>query len=428
MTEQRDSILIRNAKLVDKRSPFHLKTMDVHIEHGVIKEIGKNLKEKFGMEVISGKDLHLSIGWFDLHVNVQDPGYEYKETIESALKAAAAGGFSGVLSCSTTIPAVDHKSAVEYQLNKSKGQACELFVSGCLSQQALGRELAELYDMKMAGARAFYDYKSNVENSQLLKLALLYTKSFDGLVMCQPGDKYLNGHGMVHEGRVSTSNGLKGIPTIAEDIGVERMLKILEYTGHKIHFSALSSPASVKLVKQAKKKGLGVSAGVSSFNLMYTDQEVSNFDSNFKLMPPLRDKSMQKSLISGLLDGSIDVVISDHWPQNIESKDCEFENAGYGMINLETSFAILNTALEGRMSSEDMIELLAVKPREILGLEIPLLDVGQKPNLTLYQPSKKWTYNVSDSLSVSRNSGLDGREFIGSIVGVIRGGTYQLNN
>jgi len=347
MRQEKQTVLIKNATVVDNHSPHHLKKSDILIEKGIIVDIGKNLKESFGSEVIKEDGLHASIGWMDMHVNVQDPGFEYKETIESSLNAAAAGGFTEVLSCSTTTPVVDSKSGIEYQLMKSRGHACQLHVSGALSQKSEGLELAEMFDMHNAGAKAFYDFKSNVTNSQLLKLSLLYAKPFDGLVMCLPDEIYLSENGVIHEGEISTLNGLQGIPNIAEEIGAQRALKILEYSAHRLHFTSLSTPGAIDLVKKAKQKGLNITTGVNVANLFFTDKSLVNFDSNLKLLPPLREEKVRKNLIKSLISGDIDVVISDHWPQNIESKDCEFELAEFGMISLETTYVMLNTALNG---------------------------------------------------------------------------------
>ena len=427
MSQEKQTVLIKNASIVDKQSPFHLKKADILIEKGTIVEIGKNLKETFGSEVIKEDDLHASIGWMDMHTNVQDPGFEFKEDINSALNAAASGGFTEVLSCSTTKPVVDNKSGIEYQLMKSKGHACKLHVSGALSQKSEGLELAEMFDMHNAGAKAFYDYKSNVNNSQLLKLSLLYAKPFDGLVMCLPDENYLSENGVIHEGEISTINGLQGIPVIAEEIGVQRALKILEYSEHRLHLTSISTTGAIDLVKKAKQKGLNITSGVSVANLFFTDKNLLDFDSNLKLRPPLRDDKVRKSLIKALISGDIDVVISDHWPQNVESKECEFEIADFGMISLETTFPMLNTVLNGSMDQSAMIELLAEKPRRILRIPTPKIDVGLTANITLYQPNRKWKYQLKNSQSVSRNSPVDGYEFKGKVMGIVNNGSYFLN-
>ena len=428
MSPTREIIHISKAKLVDKRSPHHLKKVDILIENGQIKSIGKDLKEVFGSEFISGPDLHVSPGWFDMQVNVQDPGFEYKEDIDSALKAAAAGGFTGILANSSTEPVIDGKSGVEYQQKKSRASVCELHVAGALSRSGQGRELAELYDMHKAGALAFADFKSSIHNSQLLKLALLYAKSFDGLIMCTPGDKYLSDHGIVHEGVISTLNGLKGIPDMAEEIDVHRALKILEYSGHKLHFSQVSSASSLELIKKAKRSGQKVTAGVSAANLLFTDEKISSFDSLFKLYPPLRDERSRKALMKSLAAGTLDVVVSDHWPQNVENKECEFELADYGMTSLETTYGMFNTAIGDLMSTEQMVEVMSFRPREILKLQIPEIEKDKEANLTIFQPTANWTYALESSHSRSRNSGLDGYELKGKVVGVVRGAGYHLNS
>jgi len=427
MSQSKDTVLIKNATIVDSSSSHHLKKSDILIEKGQIVKIGKNLKESFGSEVIKADDLHVSIGWVDMHVNVQDPGFEYKENIETSLKTAAAGGFTEILSCSTTSPVIDSKSGIEYQLGKAKGHACELHVSGALSQKGEGLELAEVFDMHQAGAKAFYDFKSNVNNSQLLKLSLLYTKPFDALVMCLPTEKYLSDQGIAHEGDISTINGIQGIPSIAEEIGVQRAIKLLEYSEHKLHLTSLSTTGAIDLVERAKKQGLKLTAGVSIANLLFTDKAIEGFDSNYKVMPPLRDEKSRKNLLKALISGQIDVVISDHWPQNIESKDCEFELAEFGMITLETTYAMLNTVMNGAVDQSKIVEILAERPRNILQLPIPKIEVGQPANMTLYQPNVSWKYDLSKSQSISKNSPLNNYQFKGRVLGIINNNTYYLN-
>lgn len=421
-----ENIFISNARIFNKNSPHHGKTADIHVQDGLILKIGKNLKEPFGSLTISGKQLVVCPGFADLHVNIPDPGYEYKEDITSALNAAAAGGYTGVLSCSTTKPCVDNKSTVEYQLKKAKGHLTDLWVSGAISKGQLGRELAEMYDMHRAGAMAFYDFKSNVTDSQLMKLAMLYVKPFNGKIMAFPSESFLSSGGVVHEGLKSTENGLQGLPSIAEEIGIQRLLKLAEYTEQAIHFTSVSTTEGVDLIRKAKKQGIRVTCGVSIANLFFNDQVISRFDSNFKLNPPLREEKVRKALIEGLANGIIDVVVSDHWPQNIESKECEFEAAEFGMNTLESAFGMLRTATRDKIEVEDLVEILTQNPRKILGVDVPIIQEKQLANLTVFQADQNWEYNVKNSVSLSRNSSLNG-ELCGKIVAVINNGQVHVN-
>lgn len=417
-SESQKEVFISGALVIDESSPFNGKKIDLLIKNGIITEIGKNLKQPFDATIFSESGLCVSPGFADMHVNVQDPGYEYKESIETAMAAAIAGGFTGILSCSTTLPAIDGKSGIEYQLKNSKDHLCDFWASGCISKGRLGKELSEMFDMHRSGALAFYDFKSEIEDSRLLKLALLYSKPFDGLIMIHPAEKYLTSGGVVNEGILSTRNGLQGIPAIAEELGVQRALKLAEYADKSIHLTSISTQESIELVKKAKQKGQKVTCGVSVANLLLNESVLEGFDSNFKLNPPLRDEKTRKSLIDALGKGIIDVVISDHWPQNVENKECEFETADFGMNSLETTFSMLRTATLDKIKLVDLIRILTKNPREILRLPIPSIDINKKANITIFHPDRKWKYDVSKSLSQSRNNSIN-QELSGAILGVV---------
>ena len=419
-------VFISKVKIIDPSSEFNGKILDIHIVDGLIHAIGKNLKQPFGAHVIEEKKICASPGFLDMHVNVQDPGYEFKEDIASALNAAASGGFTGILSCSTTDPCVDNKSAIEYQQRKAGHSLVDFYPSGALSKGQRGEELAEMYDMHRAGARAFYDFKSNVSNSQLLKLALLYTKSFDGLIMLHPSEDFLTADGQVNEGIVSTRNGLKGMPAIAEEIGIMRTLKLSEYTESRIHFTCISTVEGLDLIRKAKKKGLPVTCGVSVANLLFSEEDLSLFQSHYKVNPPLRDDKTRKALIDGLKKGIIDVVVSDHWPQNVENKECEFDLADFGMNTLESAFAMLNSAVDGKLEPADLVKVLSQNPRQILNLEQVVIKEKEKANLTIYQPDLAMTYPPENSLSVSANFA-DKAELKGKVIASINNQKVQQN-
>lgn len=417
-TESHKEVYISGAFIIDDSSPFNGKKTDLIIKNGIITEIGKNLKQPFDAVIFTENGLCVSPGFADIHVNVQDPGYEYKESIESAMDAAIAGGFTGILSCSTTLPAIDGKSGIEYQLKNAKNHLCDFWASGTISKGRLGKELSEMFDMHRSGALAFYDFKSEIEDSRLLKLALLYSKSFDALIMVHPAEKYLTSGGVVNEGIMSTKNGLQGIPAIAEELGVQRALKLAEYSDKAIHLTSISTLESIELVKKAKQKGQKVTCGVSVANLLFNESVLEGFDSNFKLNPPLRDEKTRKSLIDALSKGIIDVVISDHWPQNVEGKECEFETADFGMNTLETSFSMLRTATLEKIELAQLVRILTKNPREILKLPIPSIDINKEANITIFHPDKKWKYDVNKSLSQSRNNSIN-QELTGTISGVV---------
>lgn len=422
---QSEHILIQKALVADPNSSHKNKRLDILIESGKITQIGKKVNEPFGSTVVSGKELVVSPGWLDLQVNIPDPGHEYKEDVPSALRAASVGGFTAILNNSDSDPAIDGKSGVEYLLKHARGHLTELFVAGTLSKGRLGKEISEMYDMHRAGARAFCDFKSPVVNTQLLKLALLYAKSFNGLIMVHPIDPYLSNGFMVHEGAVGMENGLKGMPPVAEEIAIERAIRLAEYTGQRLHFTTVSTIEGLELIRKTKKN-LQITVGVCAANLLFKDEVTASFDTNFKLNPPLRDEKTRKHLLRGIEKGQIDVVVSDHWPQNVENKDCEFELAEFGMNSLETAYSMLQTAMGEKLEPMALANLLSVRPREILGLEIPRIEKGENANCTVYQPKEKWKFKVEESESLSRNISLNDKELTGIVRSTIRNDQYFL--
>lgn len=412
-------LFIQSAKLISKHSEFHNQVIDLYINNGKIEAIGNNLTPPEKVNIYTHKNLHISAGWLDLGANFSDPGNEHKETIESGINAAAKGGFTAVAISPATEPPIDNKSIVQYVKNKANGAIVDLLPMGAISKGIHGIELAELFDMYETGAVAFTDGKASVQNPNLLKTALLYCKAFDGLVINYADHKDLSHKGMMHEGEKSMHLGLKGIPALAEEIIVNRDLYLLEYTEGKIHFSTLSTAKSVELIKEAKKKGLRVTADVSAAHLLIDDSYLDEFDTRFKVQPPFRDKSHIKALIKGLKDKTIDVITSNHVPEDIEAKKREFDHAAFGIINLQTAFGAANTALKGKLELEEIIEKLADNPRRVLGLEPIQIKEGEMANLTLFSPEENWKLEKSDIVSKSKNSPFIGMELIGKPLGII---------
>lgn len=411
--------LIKSAKIIDKNSKFNGKTVDILIEKGVIKQIAKGIKTPKNFQEITFKDLHVSCGWFDMRANFCDPGHEYKEDLNSGLKAAAMGGYTGVLVMPDTLPVNDSKSGIEYIINKTKGNIVDALPSGSLSTNCEGKEIAEMYDMYTAGAIAFTDNKKSVTSASLLNRALLYSQSFKGLIMNFPNDKELSNNGQINEGVVSTELGLKGIPALAEELMVSRDIYLAEYCNAHIHLTNISTKQAVKLIKEAKKKGIRITADVNSYHLLLDETELLHFDSNCKVKPPLRTKEDIKALISGLKDGTIDAICSDHTPEDIETKQCEFDNAAFGMINLQTSFAAANTALSGKLNLDEIIEKMTAAPRNILNIKNPEIKEGTIANLTLFNPKIKNTLQKEDIVSKSKNTPLTGKALTGKVFGIV---------
>lgn len=413
---------IKNITVVDPASEFNNQKIDILIDGDVVKKAGKGIKTDDKTKVFEGKSLFISPGWFDMQANFRDPGEEYKEDIYSGIEAAISGGFTGVALMPSTHPSVSTKSQVQYIIKKSAGAVVDVLPIGSLSVGREGNDISEMYDMHTAGAVAFSDDKRPVADSGLLTRALMYTKSFNGLIITFPEDKGMTSNGMVNESANTTALGFKGAPALAEELQLERDLQLAEYTQGRLHISLISSAESAKKIKEARKKGLNVTAGVSAHHLVLHDKQLEDFDSNFKVKPPLRSENDNKHLIKALAEGTIDVVVSDHSPEDEEHKNCEFDYASFGIIGLQTVFPILNTYVNGKFGLRNIIEKIAINPRKILGLNIPCLKEGSKANFTIFDTQLKWTYKRENISSKSHNTPFIGHEFTGKAMAVINNG------
>ncbi|NNF19186.1 MAG: dihydroorotase [Flavobacteriaceae bacterium] len=416
------NLLLKSAKIIaPSNAQLHLKKRDILIRNGKIVQIAANIETENSVKLVEHKNLHVSAGWFDSSVSFGEPGYEERETITNGLKTAGRSGFTDIVLNPDTMPVPDSSSDIVFLRNQAKGRATALHPMGTLTVKAEGVDLAELFDMKNAGAVGFYDHKRAISNSNLLKIALLYARNFGGLVHSFPLDNQIAGKGIVNEGKMATSLGLKGIPALAEALQVARDLYILEYTGGKLHLPTLSTPQAVSLIQEAKKKGLDVSCSVPIHNLLLTDDKLEEFDSEYKTRPPLRTAADAKTLIRAVEKGIIDFVTTDHSPMNIEEKRVEFEQAGYGTIGLESAFG----ALQRLFSLETTIELLT-KGRGRYGLDEVRIEEGEEAKLTLFDPDKEYTFNEEHILSASKNSMFLGEKMKGYVYGVIAQGKSEL--
>ena len=414
-------VLIRAAKVVDLNSKHHNKIVDILIQKGIIQEIGKNLKAPKGAEIIEEKGLHVSPGLFDLHANFRDPGFEWKEDMQSGMLAAAKGGYTGVLSMPSTLPAIDTKSQVEYIQKMSSGNVVNVHPAGSITKDLKGQELTEMYDMSRSGALAFTDDKNSIQHAGIMKLALLYTKNFGGIIMNQANDKSISTDGHMNEGVTSTILGLNGIPSLAEYLMIARDIKLAEYTEGRLHFSCISTAKSVELIRAAKKQGLNITADVAIHNLILDETACEGFDTRYKLNPALRTQKDIKALLKGLKDGTIDAICTDHTPEDIEHKKVEFDNAEFGMIGLQTAFS-LACQLEHEITLEGIIEKMAINPRKLLGIEIPEINIEKAANLCLFNPTSEWILEETDVVSKSKNTPFIGKKLKGKIVAVLNNG------
>lgn len=408
------NVLLKSAFIIDKTSPFNNLTMDILIEDGIIKEIAKSIKTQNNVQKLALENLHVSQGWFDSSVCFGEPGFEERETIENGLRTAAKSGFTAVAMNPNIDPVADSKSTIEFIKNKGNGFATSLFPIGNLTKKGEGKDIAELYDMQNSGAIAFGDYNKAISNGNLLKIALQYAQNFNALVLSFPNDNSISGGGLANEGINSTKLGLKGIPSLAEELQISRDLFILEYTGGKLHIPTISTAYSVKLIKDAKKKGLNISCSVAAHHLVLTDDEIKEFDSNTKVIPPLRTKKDCQALRKGLKDGTIDMVTSDHNPLDVEHKKVEYQNASFGTIGLESLFGSLNNLLE----LDILIDSLTSKPKEVFGLALHSINIGELADLTLFNPDFEFIFSKEHIFSTSKNSIFLNKKLNGKVYGV----------
>lgn len=417
------NLFLKSATLIDaSNTSLHGKKRDILIKNGKIEKIASRLEAVSGYKEILLDNLHVSKGWFDSGVCFGEPGFEERETIANGLHVAAASGFADILLNPNTAPKPDSSSHIVFLKERASGQSCNLHPMGTMTARAKGEHLAELFDMQNAGAKAFYDFKTPITNANLLKIALLYAQNFNGLVCSYPMDNHIKGKGLVNEGEVSTKLGLKGIPALAEELQIARDLYILEYTGGQLHIPTVSTAGSVKLIAAAKKKGLNVSCSVALHHLCLTDDVLEEFDTDFKVQPPLRSPKDVKALIKGLENGTIDLVTSDHTPIDIEEKRIEFDNAAFGSIALENSFGVLNKIF----GKEKAISLLT-KGRKRFNIAEPELKEGALACLALFNPEGELTYDVAHSASTSKNSLYKNMPMHGKVYGSINNGRLVLN-
>ncbi len=415
------NLIFKNAVIVDPSSAYHKQTVDIEVQNGIISKIGKELSAP-DFENIELDNLHVSQGWFDSSVSFGEPGHEDRETIANGLDVAAKSGFTDVAVQPSGAPVADKQADIFFLLSKSAHAATKIHPIGALTKGSEGKDIAELFDMKNAGAIAFGDYQKALQDANLLKIALQYVQDFNGLVIALAQDDKIKGKGVVHEGEVSTRLGLKGIPALAEELQVARNLYLLEYTGGKLHIPTISTARSVQLIREAKAKGLNVTCSVAVHNLLFTDEVLADFDSNYKLLPPLRPEDERKALVEGVLDGTIDVITSDHNPLDVEVKKLEFDLAKDGTIGLETAFGALNTILP----LDVVIEKLTAA-RSVFGLQSVSIQEGAAASFTLFNPEGNSKFTESDVLSKSKNSAFFGQSLKGKAYGIYNNGKLVLN-
>ncbi|MEY2630210.1 MAG: Dihydroorotase [Bacteroidota bacterium] len=415
------NLVIRKAKIIDPKSPFHNQTVDVKITNGVIDAIGNSVSNDSNYQEFQQEGLHLSQGWFDTSVSLGEPGFEDRETIANGLIVAAKSGFTGIALQPNSHPIIDNQSQVHFVKQKASSSATDLYPIGALTKNSEGKDLAELFDMKNAGAVAFGDYGKSLSNANLLKIGLQYVQDFEGLVIAFAQDENIKGNGVVNEGIVSTRLGLKGIPNLAEELIIARNLFLLEYTRGRLHIPTVSTAQSVALIREAKAKGLKVTCSVAVHHLVLTDETLDGFDTRYKVSPPLRTEADRQALLAGVLDNTIDCITSDHNPMDIEHKKMEFDLAKNGTIGLESAFGALLTVLP----LEKVVEKLT-SGNTILNIERQAVDINSKANLSLFEVDSNWTFSKEAILSKSKNSAFLGQPMQGKVIGIYNNGKLVL--
>jgi dihydroorotase len=411
------SVLIQQLRVADPQSEFFNQLIDLYIVDGIIREAGPALKPTADSVQINGTGHWVSPGWVDVLADYREPGFEHKETIATGLAAAAAGGFTRVLLAPNTKPALDNKSTVRYVMRQAAGHAVNLHPLGAVSKELGGKELAEMLDMRAHGALAFSDGWQPVQNSNVMLKALEYVKAFNGIVLQLPVDTALASGGLMHEGPVSTRLGMAGVPPLAESLMVHRDLELLAYTGSRLHISGVSTEASLRLIRQAKDKGLDVTCSVTPYHLVLTDEALTTYDSVYKVSPPLRPEADRRALVAALADGTIDCIASHHRPQEWDAKAKEFDYAGEGMNVQELVFPILWHHTGREVGLDRLVDALALAPRRIFGLPMPGLSIGAEAELTIFTTEGQTSLSAMQSMSA--NNPFVGQNLQGHVSGII---------
>lgn len=419
-------LLLKQATILDSSSPYNGLIKDILIIDGIIERISDSIVINDG-KTIAADGLLISNGWVDLFSHFNDPGFEYKETLETGANAAAAGGFTGVFVLPNTQPAISNKTAVEYVVQKSKSLPVNLLPIGAITKNIEGKELSEMYDMYNSGAIAFSDGLQPVQTPGLLLKALQYVKAIDAVLIQVPVDKSISKFGLINEGITSTRLGLPGIPSIAEELMVIRDIELAKYTGSKLHITGISTQKSLHVIKEAKENGVAVSCSVTPYHLAFCDEDLADYDTNLKTDPPLRNREDMLALRRGIEDGSIDCIASHHLPHDWDNKTCEFEYAAPGMIGLETAYIVINNIFPN-ISSGRIADLLGNNARKIFSLHQLVIEEKGVADLTLFTKEGETAYNLAAIKSKSKNSPFINNILKGKVIGIINKDRVYLND
>jgi dihydroorotase len=409
-------LLIKNGRVIDPANQID-NTLDVLIENGKIAQIDKKITDNKA-DIIDATRLIVAPGFIDMHVHLREPGREDKETIKTGSWAAAAGGFTSIACMPNTNPVNDNESVTEFILNQAKKEAVvNIFPIAAVTKGSKGEELSEIGGLKQAGAVALSDDGLPVSNSRIMRRILEYSKMFNLVIINHCEDLNLANEGVMHEGYYSTFLGLRGIPAVSEEVMVARDLILTDLTGGNYHIAHLSTKGSLELLIQAKKKKLNATAEITPHHFTLTDGNLTNYDTNYKMKPPLRSKEDVKALIKGIKDGYIDVIATDHAPHLYDEKNVEFDYAPFGIIGLETAVPLILDKLffKEKIDLNRIISMLTINPARILRIDRGTLSIGAKADITILNLNKIHTINADQFFSKSRNTPFNGMKLKGSV-------------
>jgi dihydroorotase len=416
-------VLLKKATIICAHSNYHLQVKDILLTDGIITNIENDIIEQVD-ETISYENLHVSIGWLDIFSDFAEPGNEYRETLETGAKAATAGGFTDVMVIPNTNPTTDTKAQIEFLKQRSISLPINILPIGAITKNTDGEALAEMYDMHNSGAIAFSDGKNSIQKAGVLLKALQYCTAINATIIQIPYEASISQGGLMHEGIISTQLGLPGIPSIGEEIQIAKDIALLQYSNAHLHFTGVTLKSSVDLIEKAKKEGLNITCSVTPYHLAFCDEDLQSYNTNLKVNPPLRTKADMYALQDALKNGLIDCIASHHVPQSWDDKVCEFEYAKNGMITLQTTFSTINEVVNDVSKT---IELLTTKNRNIFGIDISTIELGQKASLTLFSPTEEFIFKESNVFSKSKNSAFIGKKLKGKVVGIFTKNKLVLN-
>jgi dihydroorotase len=422
------NLLLQNTRLIDPSQKLDDSGIDIEVRDGIITRIGHDLKSDGETRDLAGAIV--APGFFDMHVHLREPGQEYKETIETGLNAAMAGGFTGVCCMPNTEPPISDPFVVSYIKEKAAGHLVDLAICGTMTKDRKGEELAPMAALVKAGVRMISDDGAAVRSAEVMRRVFEYAKMFDLLVTQHCEEHSMTVGAAMNEGKTSTKLGLPGWPSVAEEIIIARDILLAEFVGgmsdHPVryHVAHVSTKGGVRLIREAKARGLAVSCEVTPHHFTLTDEAVEQHGTMAKMCPPLRTQEDVDAIIEGLRDGTIDCIATDHAPHATHEKETDMVSAAMGIIGLETAIPLGLTHLvnAGHLTLAQYIACSSTNPRKLLGLPKIQIKEGEQANLTIFDPKKKWRFSEADIRSKSHNTPFVGEEFTGKVVGVVHGG------